>query len=92
MIDLSLPVVESMSVSPNPVTNVMTVRNMMTYDDDVKVRVCSTNGDILETLTFHAGQLEVYPVDMSDRPVGIYLVHIQFSNGDRKTLKIAKIQ
>lgn len=92
MIDLSLPVVESMSVSPNPVANSLTIRNMMTYDDDVKVRICSTNGDILETLTFHAGQLESYPVDMSDRPVGIYLVHIQFSNGDRKTLKIAKIQ
>ncbi|MCC7507076.1 MAG: hypothetical protein IT259_17345 [Saprospiraceae bacterium] len=92
MIDLSLPVVESMAIFPNPVVKSLTVRNMMVYDDDVTVTICSTNGDVIETLTIRGGELQTLLVDMGDRPVGLYLAHIQFSNGDRKTVKITKMQ
>ncbi len=91
MIDLSLPVIESMAIYPNPVNKSLTVRNMMTYDDDVTVTISNTSGDILETLTIKAGQLETILVDMGDRPQGLYLAHIRFSNGDNKTLKITKL-
>lgn len=89
-VDMTVSVVESIAVYPNPVSQTLTVRNMMAYDDDVTVKITSATGELIETLRIEAGQLKTIPVVMSDRPAGLYLLYIEFSNGDRKTLKVSK--
>jgi hypothetical protein len=82
---------ESVAISPNPVTNNMTVKNLMIYDNDVNIKISSTNGVVLYDLNIPAGSLKNFDLGMDHLPTGIYLARVRFSKSVVKTIKLVKI-
>ena len=88
---LDLSAVTAVTVNPNPVTDKLLIKNVMSYDSDVIVTISTTQGDIVHTLTIPKGSIIQEEVTMSNLPSGIYMVRIKLGNGEVKTVKIAKI-
>lgn len=89
-IDMNISEAESVSIFPNPATDVLYVRNAIKYDTDVTVSVVSTNGRVLATVIIPQGTTQQLDLPMADLPQGLYLVRVNFGNKDIKTLKITK--
>jgi SdrD B-like domain/SprB repeat len=89
MSDLALE--ESVAINPNPVTNNMSVKNLMVYDNDVNVKISTTNGVVLYDLNIPAGSLQKFELGMDHLPNGIYLARVRFSKSVVKTIKLVKI-
>lgn len=89
-VTLDLSAVTAVSVYPNPVADILTIRNAIEYDTDVVVTVSTTKGDVLHTLTIPQGTLMQEELPMRNLPSGIYMIRIQLGNGEIKTVKIAK--
>jgi hypothetical protein len=85
------PIEESMAISPNPVTNTVVVKNLMTYDNDVNIKISSTNGVVLYDLNIPTGSLKNFDLNMDHLPTGIYLAQIRFSKSVVKTVKLVKL-
>lgn len=88
--DLSMTVNESMSITPNPVTDYLHIHNGIKYDNDVVVTLLDTNGKSIDVVTIPSGTNEQLKLPMQNLPQGIYLVRVNFGNGKLKTLKITK--
>jgi len=81
---------ESVVVSPNPVSKVLNVRNLMPYDEDVMVTLNATNGVVIHTLNIPKNSLQEFEIPVENLPSGIYMVRVQYANGDVRTIKVAK--
>jgi hypothetical protein len=82
---------ESVAISPNPVTNTVVIKNMIIYDNDVNVKIATTNGVVLYDLNIPAGSLKNFDLGMDHLPAGIYLARIRFSKSVVKTIKLVKL-
>jgi hypothetical protein len=89
-IDISMTVNESMTIRPNPVIDNLHIHNAMKYDNDVVVTLLDTNGKTLDVVTIPSGTNQQLNLPMTNLPQGIYLVRVNFGNGQLKTLKITK--
>ncbi|MBK9338416.1 MAG: T9SS type A sorting domain-containing protein [Lewinellaceae bacterium] len=88
MLDISRD--ESLAVYPNPVAQVLHIRNLIAYEADAQVQLFAANGVLLHTLKIPVGSLEHFAVPVADLLPGIYLVRIRFGDGQSKTLKVSK--
>lgn len=81
---------ESVVVSPNPVSKVLNVRNLMVYEEDVTITLNATNGAVIYTLNIPKQTLQEFEIPVENLPAGIYLARILYANGDVRTIKVAK--
>lgn len=89
-VELTMEVEESMAIYPNPVTQVLYIRNLMTYDNDASIQLFTTSGKLLYTLKIPAGTFQHFDVPVADLPQGLYLARIRFGNGKTNTVKVSK--
>ncbi|HRI61044.1 MAG TPA: SdrD B-like domain-containing protein, partial [Saprospiraceae bacterium] len=87
-IDLDVSLTASVSINPNPVYDVLIVKNVAPYDGDVTVQIVTTNGAVLHTLTIPAGTLHYEELPVQNLPSGLYMARIRFPDGEVRTLKI----
>ena len=89
-VDLNMGAADAVLIYPNPVNDMFYVQNMMEYENDVKIDLVAANGQQLHTLTIPANSLQKMEVSVNSLPAGMYFLHIQFGNGDRRVVKVAK--
>lgn len=89
-LELSIPRDASFAVYPNPVSQVLYLRNLIAYDADARVELFSTNGVRIHTMEIPAGTLQQFEVPVQNLPQGIYLARIRFGDGAVKTMKVSK--
>ena len=87
---LDIPRDESLAVYPNPVEQVLYIRNLMAYESDASVHLYSASGVLMHTLNIPAGSMMLSEVPMANLPAGIYLVRILFGDGETRTVKVSK--
>lgn len=83
---------EAIAIYPNPVSSVLYIRNLMTYETDVRIQLITTSGQLLHTLKIPAGTQQSFEVPVDELPTGIYLTRILFGNGEVRTVKISKFE
>ncbi|MBU6340801.1 MAG: T9SS type A sorting domain-containing protein [Bacteroidetes bacterium] len=89
-IDLQMTFAESISIYPNPASDLLFVRNASQYEHDVTITVSTTNGAVVHSSTIPSGAIQQLEIPMENLAQGIYLVRINFGNGVTRTLKISK--
>lgn len=83
-INPSLPTCRT-EVFPNPANNILSIQNAP--EDLLFIRLCNTNGKVLQTISSDAVNL----IDLSCLPSGIYVLHLFLTNNRYfETLKIVK--
>jgi len=87
---LEIPRNKSLAVYPNPVEQVLYIRNLMTYDADAQVHLYTTNGVLLRTLNIPAGSMEFFEVPVAELSSGLYLARVLFGDGETQTVKVSK--
>jgi hypothetical protein len=81
----------SMAIFPNPVSQMLYVRNLMAYDADAGVEIFTTNGQLLYSLSIPAGSLQNFELPVAQLPQGLYLAKVRFGDGKVKTVKLVKM-
>ncbi|MCC6463090.1 MAG: hypothetical protein IT260_21650 [Saprospiraceae bacterium] len=89
-IEVHMDVEASLAVFPNPVSQSLHVRNLMTYDSDAQLELFSTNGVRLEAMNIPAGTYQALEWPMGDLPEGIYLLRIRMGKSNVRTVKVTK--
>jgi hypothetical protein len=89
-IDLDASLTAAISINPNPVSDILIIKNVAEYEADVTVQIVTTNGDVLHTLTIPTGKLLYEELPVAHLPSGLYLAHIRFPDGAKRTVKITK--
>ncbi len=89
-IELDINEQSSISIYPNPASNLLFIKNMMEYESDVQITVTTTKGEVIHRNKIEKGVLQQLEIPLEDFAQGIYLVKIQFGDGNTKTLKITK--
>ncbi len=87
---LDIPRNESLAVYPNPVEQVLYIRNLMAYESDASVHLFSANGVLVHSLKIPAGSMVFFEIPVANLPAGIYLARILFGDGETRTLKVSK--
>ncbi|MEZ4967983.1 MAG: SdrD B-like domain-containing protein [Saprospiraceae bacterium] len=90
-LQLDIPLTGTVDIFPNPVSKVLTIKNIQAYDADIDVSIINTGGDVLHTLTIKQGTLIYEELPVENLPAGLYMARVRFSNGEVKTYKITKI-
>ncbi len=80
----------SLLVAPNPVTDVLRLRNAMPYDADAQVQVFSAEGMVLYMADIPQGHLAYLEVPTARWPAGLYFVRIRWASGQTRTVKVSK--
>jgi SdrD B-like domain/SprB repeat/Secretion system C-terminal sorting domain len=89
-IDLAITTNGGVSIYPNPVQSVLTIKNIAKYDGDVEVAITATNGDLMRSVIIPSGTLQRFEVPVQDLPAGMYFARIRFADGSVKTVKVSK--
>lgn len=89
-IELDVAQADAITINPNPVSDVLIIKTVATYDADVTVQLLSTGGAVLHTITIPAGKLHYEKLPVQDLPAGLYMARIHFPDGEVRTLKITK--
>ena len=89
-IDLDVTLAGSISINPNPVYDVLIVKNVAGYDGDVTIQIVSTGGAVLHTLVIPAGKLHYEELSVKNLPSGLYMARIHLPDGEVRTVKITK--
>lgn len=90
-IEMQMTEKESMAIYPNPVSQILYIRNLIAYDADARVQLFTTEGKLLHTLKIPAGTLQSFEMPMAELPQGLYIFRVYFGDGEVKTLKISKM-
>lgn len=90
-VEMNATMGESLAVYPNPVTEVLNIRNLMTYDTDARVELFSANGAWLHTMDIPAGTQQSFELPFGHFPAGIYLVRLRVGTDSPVTAKISKM-
>lgn len=80
----------SVNIFPNPVKDVLHIRNMYAMEQDVTIDIFQPNGVSVRTLHIKAGQLSNIQLPTTDLAAGLYLARINYGNGEVKTVKLTK--
>lgn len=89
-LDLDVALSAAISITPNPVSDFLTIKNVAEYDADVMIQLINTAGAVLHTLTIPQGTLHYEELPVKDLASGLYMARIRFGNGDVRTVKITK--
>lgn len=81
----------SLAIFPNPVSQLLYIRNLMAYDADAGVEIFTSNGQLLYTLNIPAGTLQNFELPLAQLPQGLYLAKVRFGDGKVKTVKLVKM-
>ncbi len=90
-IQMEMTEASSLAIYPNPVSQLLYIRNLMPYDADTKVQIFTANGQLLHALKIPAGELQSFEIPVAELPQGLYIARVRFGNGEVKTVKIAKM-
>jgi SdrD B-like domain/SprB repeat/Secretion system C-terminal sorting domain len=77
-------------IYPNPVSDVLIIKNMTKYQGDVEVSILTTNGKQVRSLVIPAGALEFRQESVESLPAGLYFARIRFADGTVKVVKLTK--
>ncbi|MCW5924191.1 MAG: hypothetical protein KIS77_17850 [Saprospiraceae bacterium] len=89
-VDLEVSLTAAVAINPNPVSDVLIIKNVAQYDGDVTVELITTKGEVLRALTIPAGKLHYEELPVAALPSGLYMARIRFPDGSLRTLKITK--
>lgn len=90
-VEMKVSMDHSLAVYPNPVSQLLYIRNLMIYDTDARVELFTASGAWLHTLEIRAGTQQSFELPVGHLPQGIYLVRLRVGNGNVTTLKISKM-
>ena len=74
---------------PNPVNNQLFVEVLDTENTEGVIEIYSSMGSLMKSQKFTKEQVR-YELDMSELPIGSYILKIRQNNGDSKSAKINK--
>lgn len=80
----------SLVVAPNPVSDVLYVRNTMPYDADAQVQIFHADGSLLYTADIPQGHMAYWEISTSHWPAGMYFARIRWSGGQTHAIKVSK--
>lgn len=83
-------VTNSVNIFPNPVKDLLYIRNMYAMEEDVTIDIFQPNGVPVHTIHIKAGQLTNIELPTADLSAGLYMARINFGNGEIKTIKLTK--
>ena len=90
-IEMKVAMDESLAVYPNPVSEILYIRNLMVYDSDARVELFSPNGAWLHTMDIPAGTQQSFELPFGHFPQGIYFVRLRIGSDNPVTVKISKM-
>ena len=80
----------SISVSPNPVKSILTVRTLQMLESDLRIDLTDLNGKTILSTRMSSSEISKQ-LDLSPLPATMYMLHLKSENGRTiKNLKIAK--
>ncbi len=83
---------KSVTVYPNPMSDVLNIETTTGMDSDVTVDLMSLDGKLIQTLTLDKDALQTEQISTSDLPEGTYFVKITDAQGNVETVKVAKVK
>ncbi len=89
-VELKLQGEEALLIAPNPVNDKLYIKNVAQYASDVTIQLFTTQGKLLVTKIIPQGTIMQDEIEMTDMPQGIYIVRVNFGDGDKKIMKITK--
>jgi hypothetical protein len=89
-VDLNLSFRDAVLVYPNPASDVLTIRNLASFESEITVELIAPNGAVVNTYVIPRTALTVREIPVGLLASGLYFVRITFENGDRRTVKISK--
>ncbi len=89
-VELKLQGEQALVIAPNPVNDKLYIKNVAQYASDVTIQLFTAQGKLLQTKVIPQGTLMQDHIEMTDMPQGIYIVRVNFGDGNNKTMKITK--
>ena len=89
-IDMAISQELAVQITPNPVYNMVTIKNVLAYEADIEIQITNINGDVLHNLTIPAGTFDVIDLSMSDLAAGMYFARVRVGNDLLKVIRITK--
>lgn len=78
------------SYYPNPVKNDLFLKWELIDDNKVNsIEVYSLNGQLIKSFADKKAE-NTQTISFQEYPIGVYLVHLNYTNGEQKTIKIIK--
>ena len=89
-VELKLEGEQALVIAPNPVKDILYIKNVAQYASDVNIYLITPQGKLLKTVIIKQGTMMQEEMEMGDIPQGIYIVRVDFGDGTIKTMKITK--
>ncbi len=89
-IEVEADAYSSLLISPNPVSDVLFVRNTMPYDTDAHVEIFDAAGVLLYAADIPQGHMAYIPVSTAYWPAGLYFARIRWPGGQTRMVKVSK--
>jgi SdrD B-like domain/SprB repeat len=83
--------IDNVTATPNPVSDMLRIKNTIPVDVDMTVQLLSPEGRWLHTINIPRGTLRTVELPVSELPRGLYFIQIQTADGTRKVLKVSKM-
>ncbi len=91
-ISMAMDKTETVKITPNPVTDLLLIQNLMEYDEAVSIDLLDAAGRTIRSTTLPKNAITKKQLDFGGYPAGMYFVRINFGKGESKTVKLTKIQ
>ncbi len=90
-LEMHMTQASALAIYPNPLSDLLYVRNLMAYDSDAQVELFTASGQLLHNLNIPAGSLQNFELPVGALPQGVYLAKLRVGSGLVKTVKLVKM-